>query len=336
MISAGGFVVWTGLGCDLVEPGGQPFGETPGVGEHDRGSMLADELGDPFLDVGPQRRTPDAARGRAPDLVLDRLAEFGHVLDGDDDLEIPFLDGGGCHDLDGGRSAEEAGHLLERSHRGRQPDPLRGPGQQGVETLERQGEVGATLGAGDRVHLVDDDGLHATEHLARLRGEHEEQRLRRGDHDVGRRRGQPSTIGGRRVTRAQADPDLRHSDAKPVGRVPDAGERSAQVAFHIDRERLQRRDVEDPAALLLCRNRSSRQPVERPQERRQGLARTRRRDHERVLSTADRVPSADLGGSRLGECRLEPCARGFAERSEGIERGHRHILPHITDNPRRE
>ncbi len=298
--------------------------------------MLADELGNPFLDVGPQRRTPDAARGRAPDLVLDRLAELGHVLDGDDDLEVPLLDRRGCHDLDRGRSAEEAGDLLEWSHRGRQADPLGGPGQQRVEAFERQGEVGAPLGARDRVHLVDDDGLHTAEHLARLRGEHEEQRLRRGDHDVGRRRGQPSTVGGRRVTRAQADPDLGHRDAKPVGGVPDAGERGAQVALHIDRERLQRRDVEDPAALLLCRNRCSRQPVERPQERRQGLARTRRRDDERVLSTADRVPRADLGGSRLGERRLEPRARRFAERSEGIERGHRHILPHITDNPLRE
>ena len=38
----------------------------------------------------------------------------------------------------------------------------------GVEPLERQGQVGAALVAGDGVHLVEDDGLDPGERLAGL------------------------------------------------------------------------------------------------------------------------------------------------------------------------
>ena len=109
-------------------------------------------------------------------------------------------------------------------------------------------EVGAALGAGDGVHLVDDDRLDAAQRLAGLGGEHQEQRLGGGDQDVGRRRLDPATVLRRGVTRAHADPDLGHLDPEPLGGLPDADQRSAQVALDVDGERLQRRDVEDPAA----------------------------------------------------------------------------------------
>ena len=69
-------------------------------------------------------------------------------------------------------AAEEAGDLLDRPDRRGQADPLRRPVEQCVEALQRQREVGAALGAGDGVHLVDDHRLDAAQRLARLRGEH--------------------------------------------------------------------------------------------------------------------------------------------------------------------
>ena len=66
-----------------------------------------------------------------------------------------------------GVPAEEAGDLLERALRGRQPDALRRAGRDLLEPLERQRQVGAALGGGEGVDLVDDDGLDAGERLAR-------------------------------------------------------------------------------------------------------------------------------------------------------------------------
>ncbi len=144
------------------------------------------------------------------------------------------------HDLDVVRAAEEPGDLLDRAHRGRQPDPLRGPLEQVVEALEGEGQVGAALGAGDRVHLVDDDRLDTAQRLAGLRGEQQEQRLRRGDEDVGRRAQEPAALVGRGVAGPDADGEVRLGQAEPGRGVPDAGQRGAQVALDVDGERLHR------------------------------------------------------------------------------------------------
>ena len=121
--------------------------------------MLLDEVEDAGLDVGPER----AAAG-----VLGVFVERGHVLDRDDDLEVPPLLARRGDHLDRGGAAEEAGDLLDRADGGREADALGGPLEQLVEALEGEGEVGAALGAGDGVDLVDDHRLHAGQRLAGL------------------------------------------------------------------------------------------------------------------------------------------------------------------------
>ena len=66
--------------------------------------------------------------------------------------------------------------------------PMRcaGSSSRSVEALEAQSQVRAALASRQRVHFVDDDGFHGAQRLARLRREHEVQRLGRGDEDVGR------------------------------------------------------------------------------------------------------------------------------------------------------
>ena len=152
-----------------------------------------------------ERRSPPA--GRAAGLVLGRqdLAERRHVVDRDDDLEVERLAGAGVDDLDlaiGAGAAEEPGDRVERPLRRRQADPLGRaaiasgaaaaacrvppPGPQRLEAFQAQGEVGAALGAGDRVDLVDDDVLDPAQDLAGRAGQHQVERFRGRDQDVRR------------------------------------------------------------------------------------------------------------------------------------------------------
>ena len=103
-----------------------------------------------------------------------------------------------------------------------------------LEPLDRERQVGAALRAGDRVHLVEDQRLDPAQGLARGRGEHQVERLRRRDQDVGRLLHELAPLLRRRVAGADADAEARL----------EPGERPAQVALDVVVERLERRDVE--------------------------------------------------------------------------------------------
>ena len=117
-----------------------------------------------------ERRTGPAAAGPL-DRLVDDLAQLAHVVDRHDDLDVERLAHAGVDDRDRpaarpcrrGRlaveAAEEAGDLLERALRGRQADALGRPLAAGLEPLEGQRQVGAPLGGGQGVDLVDDHRL---------------------------------------------------------------------------------------------------------------------------------------------------------------------------------
>ena len=135
-------------------------------------------------------------------------------------------------------------------------------------------EVRAALGAGHRVHLVDDHRLDAAQRLPGGRGQQQEQRLRRGDEHVGRRASRTAARSSAGVSPVRiADRDRR----APAGRAarPPAGSRpaGAQVALDVDGQGLERGDVQHPAAPPRARpgTRLGREPVQRPQERGQVL-----------------------------------------------------------------
>ena len=121
-----------------------------------------------------------------------------------------------------------------------------------LEALDGQREMGAALGAGDRVHLVEDQRLDAPQRLARLRREQQVERLRRRDQDVGRLLHHLPALLGRRVAGADGNPQAR---LEPC-------ERPAQVALDVVVERLQRRDVEDAQTLARRRGSAGRSPRE--------------------------------------------------------------------------
>ena len=105
-----------------------------------------------------------------------------------------------------------------------------------------------------------------------------------------------ASLAGRGVAGADRDGDVGLGETEALGRLPDAGQRAAEVALHVDGEGLERGDVQHPAALpRLRRRRLGGQPVEGPQERGQRLARAGRRHDEGVLAVPDRAPGAPSG-----------------------------------------
>src|SRR5918996_373456 len=276
----------------LVEPvpGAADPLETAGDGL--RGLDLHDQVDGAHVDPELERGRGHEARDLA---LLEELLHLDALLAGERAVVRPgdLL----LRELVRPAAGDEAADLLERTLRGREPDALdRLPGQ-ALEPFEAEGEVRPALRAGYGVHLVDDREAHGAERLLRARGEHEEERLGRGDEDVGRAPEHRGALLRRRVAGADGDGELR----------ADAGERAAQVPLDVVVERLERAHIEHLRAL------AGPGPVERPEERGEGLPRAGRRLDENMRAGGDGGPAALLRRRRRVEGPLEPPADGGAE-----------------------
>ena len=157
------------LAGQLVEPLGQPLRQPPAVREDDRAAMLPDQLEDPRVDGRPDARAGLRVGRRSAGLLVERqrLPERGHVVDGDDDLELERLSRPGIHDAHLAvrtGTAKEPGNRVERALRRAETDALGGGHvlrAKPLEAFEAQREMRAALAAGDGVDLVDDDVLDA-------------------------------------------------------------------------------------------------------------------------------------------------------------------------------
>ena len=275
------------LAGELVERAGQPLGEPAAVDEDQRRAMRLNQLEQPRMDgrsrstVARSPATPVRSGSPRPRRACAMSSTGTSIVSssaffcaGIDDRDGPV--GGtraiGRRTRRGSRprdrrsaAAPSCVPVVERrraccapprnratSSSGRcvADSPMRCSGRRGerLEPLERQREVRAALGRDERVDLVDDHGVDRAQRLARVRGEQQVERLGRRDQDVGRLALEPRALGGRRVAGADGDRGhvkRRRRGARPVG---DAGERRAQVALDVDRQRLERRDVEDAAS----------------------------------------------------------------------------------------
>jgi hypothetical protein len=123
------------------------------------------------------------------------------------DLEVQRLAHAGVdHRARPLRPDQEPPDLLQRVLRRDKPDPLHVAVRHLGQPLQGQREVRAALGLRHRVDLVDDHPLGALEDLPRLAGEHQVQRLRRGDQHVGRVLDHVAPLLLRRVAGADARP----------------------------------------------------------------------------------------------------------------------------------
>ena len=249
--------------------------------------------------------------------LLQHLAEVAHVLDRDDDLDLERLADAGVDDRDRagppGRlvAAEEAGDLLERALRGRQPDALRWPLAQRLEPLERQHEVGAPLGGSKRVDLVDDDGLDVPQRVSGARREHQVEGLGGGDQQVGGVTDELLALAGCRVAGAHPDDRLGERQAETLRRKLDALQRCPEVLLDVEGQGPQRRQVEEAGAVLAIGRLGGDEPVDAPEERGERLARAGGRQDQRVGARGDGRPALDLGRRRLGEGGREPLPHGW-------------------------
>ena len=152
-------------GLVLGEPLGQEvrhaLGHLAGVDEDERGAVVPRVLGDAVEDVGhlpAAHHRLELGRGE-----LDGHVEVAGVAAVDDD-------GSGTLGVDPG---QQPCHQVERTLGGRQADALEASpalGHQRVEPLEAQREMAAALVAGQRVHLVHDDGAHVAQQRPGGRG----------------------------------------------------------------------------------------------------------------------------------------------------------------------
>ena len=297
---------------ELVQPQREPLGQPPVVDEDDRRAVLLDE---------PQHLGVD----RRPDRVRAVLGAAVHLL------------AVGRHGLREGRRSSRARACPRpaRPPRGRAPSacrrrrvvigrppetnrpisssgrwvadrPIRwiGPSTSACRRSTESARCAPRLRACDRVHLVEDQRLDAAQRLARLRGEHQVERLGRRDQDVRRLLQQLAAFLLRRVAGADANPQLRL----------EACERAAQVALDVVVQRLQRRDVEQaqPLAGRVV------QAVDRGEEGGQRLARAGRRLDQHVLAARDRRPAQHLRRRRRVERPLEPGPRRGREDAQRV------------------
>ena len=129
------------LGRELVEPRGEPLGQPAGVGEHDRGAVGADQLEQPPLHGGPDRR-PLGLPAAEPMTSSSELPGAGRSSSaarsgtGTSTLTSIVFGMRRLHHLDRTGTGEERGHLVDRAHGGREPDPLGGLLEQLVEALQ--------------------------------------------------------------------------------------------------------------------------------------------------------------------------------------------------------
>ena len=154
--------------------------------------------------------------------------------------------------------------------------------------------------------LVDDAPAHTLKQLLRATGEHQVQRLRGGDQDVGRLTKHLLALSLGRIPGANRDFKLR----------ADPAQRGAQVAIDVVGERLQGGDVDqaDPALAGVSGRRLLGELVDCVQERRQRLPRARGGRDQDVLAGGDRRPGLDLSRCGCRESAREPFTRAGAER----------------------
>ena len=169
----------------VVEAQRDALGGAPVVHEDECGAVLPDQAQQLRVDGRPDAAPGGLAAGDRSQVYGD--VRLDHGLDRDVDTQVERLAHAGVDD--GAlprRPDQEPGHLVERPLRRREADALHVPPRLLGQPLERHREVRPALGLRHRVDLVDDDPLRTGEELARLRGEHEVERLGRGDEDVGR------------------------------------------------------------------------------------------------------------------------------------------------------
>ena len=229
---------------------------------------------------------------------------------------------------------EQPRDRLDRSLGGGQPDPRRALVAQRLEPLEREREVRAPLVPGDGVDLVHDHRLGGPQQLAAaLAGDEEEERLRGRDHEARRVAQHRGALRGGGVAGADRDPDVRGREPELDRDLGDLRQRALEVLGDVDRERLQRRHVDDPGDVgdRLARVVGPVEPVDADEEPGEGLARSGGGRDQRVDARGDVDPALGLrAGRAVREPAPEPLRDRRMEGAVGLRSGPRDAQGHLA------
>src|ERR1019366_661488 len=206
--------------------------------------------------------------------------------------------------------------------RGGESDALQLASAKGFQALQGEGKVAAALGGDEGVDFIQHDGLDGAQGFAGVRGKQEVDGFRGGDQDIGGMAGEAGALGGGGVAGAYGDGGLVERDAHGEGGLGDADEGGAEIAFDIDGEGLDGRNVEDAAALGARRDGREHEAIDAPQEGGEGLAGAGGGEDEGGFTAGDGGPAELLGSRGGGEDGVEPRAHGRVEEVEGGPRGH--------------
>jgi hypothetical protein len=139
--------------------------------------------------------------------------------------------------------------------RGGKADALERASAEMLEPLKGERKMSSALGGDESVDFIDDDGFNRTQHLARVGGEKQVERLGRGDEYVGGHALETGTLGGGSVSGAHEGRGAMERVTAKGGDLGDFLKRNAQVAFDIDGEGFEGRKVKGAAALSFGRRR---------------------------------------------------------------------------------
>ncbi len=273
-----------------------PLRQSPGVHRDQRRAMRLDQLDQAVVDF-------------LPDLVRhDRLERRAGNFDGEIDFSLMAL----IDDFTRSRGTQEFRHLLNRLLGRREAEALQLAAANMVKALQREGEMRSAARLQHGVDLVDDHRPRGLQHRARaLGGQQEVQRFRGRNQDM-RRRAQHRgalVLGG--IPAAHRRSDFCSMKIHAFGQGANFTSRLGQVLVDVRRERLQRRDIDDPNFIgqFTFFKTLPEQLVKRGEEGGQRLARSRGgRDQGRAAS-ADRAPAFELCVRRLGKTAGPPALR---------------------------
>ncbi len=224
----------------------------------------------------------------------------------------------GDHEIGARRAAVRLRHQIAAQRLGlcdrrRQPD-CHGARREAQEAREPEREQIAALGGHQRVQFVEHDAAQVLEQQRRVgRGDQQRDLLGRGEQDVGRMAALPRALRHRRVAGAGLDP---HVEAH-------LGHRPLEVARDVDRERLERRDVERVQVAPEVRPRIG-ELHQRRQEARKRLAGAGRRDQQRRAPGPRAGEQLELMRARRPAAGREPAREDIGQRrvGNGFSEGH--------------
>ncbi len=222
----------------FVEMGGQPFHDPPVVGEDDRRTMRTDELTEPALDGRPGcagGHWPRPLKGHE-NLQVERFA-VASVDDRHRPRFEPHLRAGAGRDAAAPKVARD---LIERPLSGRESHTDETSRVDRLQTLQQQGEEHTSLVGAERVDFINDHVRERPQGLACPTGQHQVERLGRGDQDVGGLADELLPVGRGRVAAPNRDRERGQLRIGSSCRLQDPLERDLEVAIDVLVQGLQR------------------------------------------------------------------------------------------------